>query len=399
MDGWEKAKLGNLLVKVGTIDPRKKPHAAFKYVDVSSVSRQTFRIEDVTTLKGADAPSRARRHIKNGDILFATIRPTLQRIAMVPAELDGQVCSTGYFVLRAMPGISSRFLFYYLFTKGFSDEMEARQKGASYPAVNDSDVQEQIVHYPPLPEQQRIVAILDEAFAGIDAAIANTQANLTAARELFESTLNRVFTEKGEGWIERAMSEVYDIRDGTHDSPKYYGQGRALITSKNLKRDGLNFENVKYISEHDYQNICKRSSVDIGDILFAMIGTIGNPIVVEAKPDFAIKNVALFKVPAHENSYFLRYYLDSPFIKLKMKVEAKGTTQKFVGLGYLRSFPISIPCIDAQNRVVARIAEIEKETQRLEAIYQQKLDALNELKQSILAKAFRGELTNGRLAA
>jgi type I restriction enzyme, S subunit len=114
-------------------------------------------------------------------------------------------------------------------------------------------------------------------------------------------------------WAIKKLGEVYDVRDGTHDSPKYINEGYALITSKNLKNDSLNYDNVNYISEHDYFNINKRSKVDVGDVLFAMIGTIGNPIVIKDEPDFAIKNVALFKVPENQDSYFLKYYLDSSF--------------------------------------------------------------------------------------
>ena len=112
-------------------------------------------------------------------------------------------------------------------------------------------------------------------------------------------------------WVVKKLGEVYDVRDGTHDSPKYVKEGYALITSKNLKNDSLNYDNVNYITEQDYISINKRSKVDVGDALFAMIGTIGNPIVIKDEPDFAIKNVALFKVPKNQDSHFLKYYLDS----------------------------------------------------------------------------------------
>ena len=158
-------------------------------------------------------------------------------------------------------------------------------------------------------------------------------------------------------WAETTLGEVCDVRDGTHDSPKFQDEGFPLITSKNLKCGQLNFEKVKYISKSDYDAINKRSAVHKGDLLFAMIGTIGNPIVVEAEPDFAIKNVALFKVPDSQNSYFLKYYLESNFVKTKMTSEAKGTTQKFVGLGYLRNFPIKLPPISEQKRIVAILDE------------------------------------------
>ena len=159
------------------------------------------------------------------------------------------------------------------------------------------------------------------------------------------------------GWETKKLGEVYDVRDGTHDSPKYQEEGYPLITSKNLKNDSLDFSNVKYISKKDFDKINERSKVDPNDILFAMIGTIGNPIVVDSKKEFAIKNVALFKVPENQNSFFLKYYLESNYVVEKMAKEAKGTTQKFVGLGYLRNFEIKLPPIEEQRRIVAVLDE------------------------------------------
>ena len=181
------------------------------------------------------------------------------------------------------------------------------------------------------------------------------------------------------------------MRDGTHDSPKYQKDGYLLITSKNLK-GGFNTRNAKFITEKDYKKINKRSKVDKGDLLFAMIGTIGTPTVIKEQPDFAIKNVALFKVPKNQSNYFLKYYLDSPFVIEKMQREAKGTTQKFVGLGYLRNFKILIPSFYKQKFIVAKLDTLSKETKDLETIYQKKINNLEELKKSILNKAFNGEL-------
>lgn len=123
-----------------------------------------------------------------------------------------------------------------------------------------------------------------------------------------------------------------------------------------------------------------------------MIGTIGNPVVIEDEPNYAIKNVALFKVGNNQNSYFLKYFLDSKQTIEKMMRDAKGTTQKFVGLGYLRSFPILVPPLKEQQTIVRQLDALRVETQKLEAVYQKKIDDLEELKKSILQKAFAGEL-------
>jgi type I restriction enzyme S subunit len=159
------------------------------------------------------------------------------------------------------------------------------------------------------------------------------------------------------GWQATTLGEAYDVRDGTHDSPKYHATGYPLITSKNLKQDGINFDDIKLISEDDYRKINARSLVHKGDVLFAMIGTIGNPTVVTSEPNFAIKNIALFKLNSTHSSNFLKYYLESQIVISKMIAEAKGTTQKFVGLGYLRGFPINLPSLSEQQRIVAILDE------------------------------------------
>jgi len=189
-------------------------------------------------------------------------------------------------------------------------------------------------------------------------------------------------------WVKRRLGEVYDVRDGTHDSPKYVKEGYALITSKNLKNDNLNYDNVNYITEQDYVNINKRSKVDVGDVLFAMIGTIGNPIVIKDEPDFAIKNVALFKVPKNQDSYFLKYYLDSGFVIEQMTKDAKGATQKFVGLGYLRNFKIPLPPLPEQQRIVAVLDEAFAAIAKAKANAEQNLNNAKELFESYLQGVF-----------
>ena len=272
------------------------------------------------------------------------------------------------------------------------DEIHGKGTGATFPNVSGAMVADFEICMPPIPEQQRIVTVLDEAFDGIATAKLNAEKNLQNARAIFESHLQAVFTQRGDGWFERTLGNTYDVRDGTHDSPKYHDNGFPLITSKNLKRDGLSFDDVRLIDVADYRKINERSAVHKGDVLLAMIGTIGNPVVVETEPAFAIKNVALLKVPAGQNSHFLRYYLSSQFVVDKMQSEAKGTTQKFVGLGYLRSFPIMVPSGAEQASVVCALDELSTETNRLEEIYQQKLTALDELKKSLLHRAFNGDL-------
>ncbi len=156
--------------------------------------------------------------------------------------------------------VVAKYLYYYVLSKEFKDSFFGQMTGL-IGGVSLKKFKTIKVPVPHISKQKQLISILDEAFNGIDTAIANTEKNLANARELFESYLNSVVSEKGEHWEQTTLGEVYDVRDGTHDSPKYQPEGRVLVTSKNLKKDGLNFEKIKYISEDDYINISRRSGV------------------------------------------------------------------------------------------------------------------------------------------
>ena len=198
------------------------------------------------------------------------------------------------------------------------------------------------------------------------------------------------------GWEEKSFNEVFDVRDGTHDSPKYVEKGFPLITSKNLKNGHLNFEKIKYISEIDYESINKRSKVDVGDILFAMIGTIGNPVLITNQPNYAIKNVALFKKKSCDVLMtFFKYFLLNPIVIDKMTNEAKGATQKFVGLNYLRSFKIPLPTLEEQKRIVSKIDTLFAKIDKALSLTEESLKQAKNLLPSVLEEVFEKGKADG----
>lgn len=152
------------------------------------------------------------------------------------------------------------------------------------------------------------------------------------------------------------LSEVCDVRDGTHDSPKYVEEGYPLVTSKNIVDGELDLSVVNYICQEDYDKINARSKVDAGDIIMPMIGTIGNPYVVKDFYDFAIKNVALIKFPNEGiNNKFVWYFLISPAFSRYIAEKNKGGTQKFLSLGDIRNILIPEITIDEQNEIVKKL--------------------------------------------
>jgi type I restriction enzyme S subunit len=188
--------------------------------------------------------------------------------------------------------------------------------------------------------------------------------------------------ELPDGWEWVRLQQAFDVRDGTHDTPKYQATGFPLVTSKNLYSGKLDLSDVKLISPADHEQISVRSKVDRGDILFAMIGSIGNPVLVDTDVEFSVKNVALFKYYAVSLSCPRYLLLVLQTEAAGMKARAAGGVQTFISLGQLRSSVIALPPIAEQARIVARVTELS----RLCADLRQRL-ATSQATQSRLAEA------------
>lgn len=155
--------------------------------------------------------------------------------------------------------------------------------------------------------------------------------------------------------IEQAITFCDDVKDGTHDSPKQVSNGYKLLTSKHITNGVIDTKSAKTISPIDYETINKRSKVDVNDILFSMIGTIGSVCRIASEPNFAIKNMGLFKVSDEIRSKYLYYYLQSPTAKEYIASATSGSTQQYISLGSLRKFPIKYP---SQQSDMQRMVEI-----------------------------------------
>ena len=390
-NGWQTKTLGEVLQRTETINPLKSPHAEFSYIDVSSISNATFQIEETQTLRGKDAPSRARRLVKSNDVLFATVRPTLQRIAIVPSHLDNQVCSTGYCVLRPKAGIDHRFVFYSLFTEGLINRMKSLQKGASYPAVTDEEVREHVISFPPLPEQEQIVGILDEAFEGIATAKANAEKNLQNARAVFESHLNAVFTQRGKGWVEKKLSEACAITSTLVGPRKTEFLDLTHVGAGNIESTTGIFVDLKTAREE-----CVISGKFLFNESMVLYSKIRPYLMKVARTDFGgLCSADMYPLAPLPNQitrdYLFHLLLSKSFTDYAIQGSARAGMPK-VNRKHLFEFTVWLPVVTKQKELASKLDELHQETQRLAALYQQKLAALEELKKSLLQQAFAGEL-------
>jgi type I restriction enzyme S subunit len=274
--------------------------------------------------------------------------------------------------------------------------MESLQTGASYPAVNDTQVREQKIAFPALPEQKRIVAILDEAFEGIDAAVGNAEKNLANARELLEIYTDSVFSNPRNGWYEKKLKDVCEkITDGTHQTPTYFDKGVVFLSSRNVTTGFIDWDKIKYIDQKQHLEMHRRVAPRRNDILLAKNGTTGVAAIVDRDTVFDIYvSLALLRALSVIRPQLLLHFINSTVAKRQFNKRLKGIGVPNLHLEEIREVTIAFPSsLSEQDAVVDKLDALRGEAARLEGIYQQKIAALSELKQAILQKAFAGELT------
>ena len=282
------------------------------------------------------------------------------------------------------------FLKYYLenFDWAKLTEGDVKVKGKT---LNKEKLKEVPITIPPLEEQKRIVKILDEKFAMLETVKANAKANLQNAKDLFQSQLTKAFSNTT--WEMQKLSEITEVKDGTHDSPSYYSEGIPFVTQKNITPSGFDLTNTKRISLQDHEKFYKRSNVEYGDIIIAMIGANrGMSCIVNTREVFSIKNVGLIKKSEKTNQEYLAYYLKSEVAQKYVSDASNGGAQEFIGLTSLRKFPIPLPPLPEQKRIVKELDTLSEKTKALCAIYENQIADCEELKKSLLAKAFEGNL-------
>lgn len=386
LEKWEEKTLG----EVCTITAGQSPESQFYNTEGNGLPFYQGKKEFTNKYIGAPTvwTTKITKEALAGDILMSVRAP------VGPINYATQKCCIGRGLasIRKSEKISNDFLFYYLLS--IQEEIGGHD-GAVFNSINRNEIATLKIKLPPLSEQQRIVGILDGAFENIEKAKQNTLQNLNNAKELFESALNRTLKDIENLGEFKELSSITEVKDGTHDSPKYIKDGIPFITQKNIKENGFNFitDDTKYITIEDHNKFYQRSNVKKNDILISMIGANrGMACIVDVDEIFSIKNVGLIKESLNINKYYLLYYLKTNYAKQYITEKSKGGAQEFVGLTALRAFPILYVAVEEQQKIVQQLDELQEQTKKLEQIYTQKLQDLNELKQSILQKAFNGEL-------
>lgn len=256
-------------------------------------------------------------------------------------------------------------------------------------------IQSMEIPLPPLSEQKRIVAILDKAFAAIDKAKANAEQNLKNAKELFESYLNEVFEKPKDNWEICNLETYINLIDYRGRTPVKTESGVRLITAKNVKLGYLQLEPQEFIAKDNYESWMSRGIPNFGDVIFTTEAPLANVAQIDtsAKLAFAQRIIVMQPKPLTLNQTFLKYMLLSNPIRNKILSKGTGATVLGIKSSLLKKIEIYFPkSLHEQNNIVQKLDVLSIETKKLEVIYSQKTNDLDELKKSILQKAFSGEL-------
>lgn len=381
--------------EIQLVDPRKTPDWEFLYVDISSVDNRLKTVTEPTRIRGADAPSRARQVIRSGDVLVATTRPNLNAVARVGSELDGQVASTGFCVLRPREPLLSEFLFLWVQSPAFVDALTELVQGALYPAVTEKQVRAQFIRLLSPAIQRQVVGRLSSQLSTLERARAALVTQVEAADAVFDALLRSTFD--GASWPMVKVGSVAIVSGGIQKTPSRapLKNHRPFLTVRNVQRGRLDLTAVERFEVT--QTELDRYRLSPEDLL-----------VVEGNgsPDHIGRN-ALFPAGMeeewiHQNHIirvrfdrsrmlprFVSLYLNSPQGRAQM-LDAAATTTGLFTLSTAKITNLVIPDapLDTQQAIVSRVDAWESKALSLCSSLRSRLADLERLSASLLQEAF-----------
>lgn len=383
---WKTVKIGSLLQKGKTINPKLTPSKEFTYIDISSIDNNIFKIVEPKIILGQDAPSRARKVVQLNDIVFATTRPNLKNIAIITEPYESPVASTGFCVLSSKPDtVLTGYLFNFLTTNNIQEQISPFIRGAQYPAISDSNLQSCIIPLPSIPEQKRIVSKLDALFERIDKSIALLEENMKHTEHLMASALDEVFINLEKKYELKPLANVLRVINGrAYKKQEMLNSGKYLLlrvgnffTSQSWYYSDLELEPDKY---------CEK-----GDLLYAWSASFG-PKIWDG--DKTIFHYHIWKMEPINNlikKEFAYYLLQRDTFKIKEE-GGRGVGMVHITKGGIEKRRIVVPPNKIQLQAAKKIKSLFDNLTNLQTAQQDKLANLKALKESVLDRAFKGEL-------
>lgn len=391
--GWELKRLPDIAEYfIGlTYSPKEVSNKGTVVLRSSNIQNDEIDLADIVRVS---RPLKDALKLRKGDILMCSrngSKRLVGKTALIGELPEEMTFGTFMTVIRGNP---NPYLSWFFKSDLFRDQIG----GGENTMIN------QITKYmldairvpvPPLAEQQRIVGVLDEAFAGLATAQATAEKNLQNARALFESHLQSVFSQRGKGWVETVIGDSIRFIDYRGKTPVKTESGIRLITAKNVKMGFLQETPKEFIATESYKGWMTRGIPKKGDVLFTTEAPLANvaQLDTDEKVAFAQRIIIMQSDATKLDSTFLKYLLLSQPVQQRIRTKGTGATVQGIKASLLKTIEISFPkALDEQKHIVTRLDALAAETQRLASLYQQKLAALAALKKSLLHQAFSGEL-------
>jgi type I restriction enzyme S subunit len=411
--GWEVKALG----EIATLGPAKKEvrqeledadEVSFAPMDCLNVGKQELSSHEARPLASV---YRGYTYFRDGDVLLAKITPCFENGKLgVARHLFNGVGfgSSEFFVIRPKPGLVSEYVYYVLRQKSFRDIAQRQMTGAvGHKRVPKQFLKNLPIPLPPLGEQQRIVAILDEAFEGLDRAQANAEANLASAEELSTNAAAAVFenlmqdARVQEAPVKKlALPRKGSIRTGPFGSQllhsEFVDKGIAVLGIDNAVANEFRWDKRRFITAEKFRAL-ERYTVHPGDVIITIMGTCGRCAIIPDDIPVAINTKHLCCISLNQEKcvpeYLQKYFLFSPTAKSYLEAEASGAVMDGLNMGIIKELPVYYPCLERQQEIVSEIEKLQSNTQRLISIYEAATKDFELLRQVLLQRAFAGELT------
>ncbi|ELL2165442.1 restriction endonuclease subunit S [Salmonella enterica] len=438
-EGWVDTQLGNI-VDYGKATKRvlSDVNDDTWVLELEDIEKESSKL--LSTIRASERPFKSTKNsFKRGDVLYGKLRPYLNKIII--AKEDG-VCTTEIIPLCAEPSCCNKYIFYWLKSSTFQGYVNDVSYGVNMPRLGTADGLEAPLRLAPLAEQKIIAEKLDTLLAQIDSTKARLEqipqilkrfrqavlaaavsGNLTAEwrmnnnsniveeeiekvknkliakkiikKDLIYSKLDRKYPIPSDWLYVKLQSIATKITDGEHKTPKREPAGQLLISARNIQDGYLKLSDVDYVGDAEFQKLRNRCDPDSGDVLISCSGSIGRVCLVDENSKYVmVRSVALIKLMQDFviNKYMM-YLLQSPLLQKEIEENSKSTAQANLFLGPIKNLGIPLPPVPEQAEIVRRVEQLFAYADTIEKQVNSALTRVNSLTQSILAKAFRGELT------
>jgi type I restriction enzyme S subunit len=398
MSKWPTRQLWEVLLPTEQRDPTQRPNEEFSYVDIAGIDNLAKEIREKKIMIGGDAPSRARKVIRSGDVIVSTVRPNLNAVARVPSSLNNQICSTGFSVLRPSAELNAGYLFHFVRSPFFIEYLVNKTRGASYPAVSDMDIKSVRMPLPPLAEQDRIVRILDEAevLRRIRAEADRKTSMIVTA--LFHDMFGDPARNPNHWPVVPVSKFVSKFQAGRSVAPA--GEEDASSKYRIIKVSAVTWGRFAPQESKPVPSSytpTPEQFVRSGDVLFSRANTtelVGATVLVEDTPDNLLLPDKIWRFvwenPDEVEPRFVLSLFQHPSVRRELGNRATGTggSMKNISMDKVMTMEVPLPPVSLQRVFAGCVADIVA----LEATQAASRQRLDDLFQSLLHRAFQGEL-------